>query len=116
MKCRVVPRRVTLLIFSDTDDTRCLASCQLNINGTKGTIDTLMGGDFYKYLLEHGTSIFFKDLKLDEVSAMVSKSHIRLLKRYLGESLVITEVHPVSIEDVSTKFVWITMTQKNPLG
>lgn len=111
MKYKVLPRRVTLLVYADDDPINYTASCQVNINGNRGTIDTLMGGDFYKLLVEQGFDVF-KDMGLVEVSAMVSTSHIRLLKRYLKEKIIITEEGGIFMEGIPRDFVWVRITEK----
>lgn len=110
MKYEILTRRVTILIYDeDYSDINYVASCQVNINGSRGTIDTLNGKDFYKFLLEHGLKPF-NDLGLDEVSAAVSLAHLRLLKRMLGNIIYIEEVgEPFKIG--KAEVIWIRMTE-----
>jgi hypothetical protein len=110
MRYEVIPRRVTLLIYDETySDINYVASCQVNINGTKGTIDTLNGKDFYKFLQEYGLKPF-KDLGLNEVSAAVSLLHLRLIKRMLGSIIHIEEVgEPFKIG--KAEVIYIRMTE-----
>ena len=113
MKYKILPRRVTLLIYDDKDLAKYTASCQININGTKGTIDTLMGGDFYKFLIENGFDIF-KSIGLEEVGAMMSTAHIKLLRRYLGDRVDIKVGNIINLESIPKEFVWVVITEKKP--
>jgi hypothetical protein len=113
MQYKFLPRRVTLLVFDDKDNVNYTAACQININGKYGTIDTLVGGDFYKMLAEYGYQPF-KDLGLVEISAAVTYAHLRLLKRQLRD-IKITEVEEPSTEDSHLKLCWIRITEKSPL-
>lgn len=115
MRYKILPRRVTLVIYKNETDTAYSASCQININGSHGTIDTLVGGDFYVFLARRGYQIF-KDLGLTEVYAAVVPAHLRLLKRYLKHSdLVITELHTntANYDGVDIELVWIKITEKS---
>lgn len=112
MKYKILPRRVSLLIYDDVDSNNYTAACQININGRHGTIDTLIGSDFYKFLAKYGYQPF-KDLGLIEVSAAVTKAHLRLLRRTLKD-INITEIDDsVEIGD-NLKLCWIRMTEKSP--
>lgn len=115
MKYKVLTRRVSLLVFKDSDPTNYSAACQININGKHGTIDTLIGKDFYELLHEHGYKPF-KDLGLIEVSAAMTPAHLRLLRMYLKDinSIVITEVEEPEEFGPNLKLVWVRMTEKSP--
>lgn len=116
MKYKTLIRRVTLLVFNDNDSVNYTASCQININGVHGTIDTLIGGDFYNFLAEYGYQPF-KDLGLVEVSAAVTKPHLRLLKAKLKNinTVVITKIGEPEEVGPNLKLYWIRMTEKSPL-
>lgn len=110
MKYKIVPRRVSLLIYSEEDPVNYIASCQININGTKGTIDTLNGKDFYKFLAQHGISVF-ESLGLDEIGAAVSPAHLRLLKRILPKEVALEETGGL-FEIGSAAVTWIRLTRR----
>lgn len=114
MKYKVLTRRVTLLIFGK-DPVNYSAACQININGRHGTIDTLIGSDFYEFLSEYGYKPF-KDLGLVEVSAAVTEAHLRLLRRRLKD-IDIEITHTEEPEEVgpNLKLCWVRMTEKKPL-
>ena len=116
MKYKTLIRRVTLLVFNDHDSVNYTASCQININGVHGTIDTLIGNNFYKFLAEYGYKPF-RDLGLIEVSAAVTESHLRLLKTKLKNVniVVITEIEEPEEVGPNLKLHWIRMTEKSPL-
>lgn len=115
MKYKTLTRRVTLLVFNDNDSVNYTAACQININGTHGTIDTLLGSDFYKFLHKYGWGPF-GDLGLKEVSAGVTVSHLKLLKRYLKHINVnIVEENTSEKIDHELSLHWIRMTEKSPL-
>lgn len=113
MKYRMLPRRVTLLIFNDNDPVNYTAACQININGKHGTIDTLLGSDFYKFLAKYGYQPF-EDLGLVEVSAAVTSAHLRLLQQKLKNihTVVITEIEEPEEIGPNLKLCWIRMTKK----
>lgn len=116
MKYKVLTRRVTLLIFNDNDSVNYTASCQININGVHGTIDTLIGSDFYKFLEKYGYQPF-KDLGLIEVSAAVTAAHLRLLRTRLKDinTIIITDIEEPEKVGPNLKLHWIRMTEKSPL-
>lgn len=115
MKYKILPRRVTLLIFNDNDPINYSAACQININGCHGTIDTLIGTDFYSFLAEHGYQPF-KDLGLIEISAAVTEAHLRLLKRRLKNiNIKITEIEEPEEVGPNLKLCWVRMSEKSPL-
>ena len=115
MQYKFLTRRVTLLIFSDNDNVNYTAACQININGIHGTIDTLVGGDFYKMLSQYGYQPF-KDLGLVEVSAAVTPAHLRLLRRQLQNiNIKITETEEPRTDNNTITLHWIRMTEKSPL-
>lgn len=109
MKYEILTRRVTLLIYGK-DSNNYSSTCQININGNRGTIDTLVGGDLYKFLQINGFDVF-KNLGLTEVYACMTPSHIRLLKRYLNKILdidVSSNIFKNGLVDVQ----WVKMTEK----
>jgi hypothetical protein len=109
MKYKLLTRRVTLVIYSDHDEVNYTASCQININGNKGTIDTVNGKDFYRFIKEKGLQPF-KDLGLSEVSGAISKAHFRLMKRSLkGISEVIEDGEIYSVEEGKIDLIWVTI-------
>lgn len=110
MKYKVLPRRVTLLVYPEFDNVNYTASCQININGVHGTIDSLSGKDFYKFLLIHGYKPF-KDLGLVEVSASISPAHLRLLKTKLKDTIKILELGEPEEVAPGIKLCWIKMTE-----
>ena len=116
MKYKTLIRRVTLLVFNDHDSVNYTASCQININGVHGTIDTLIGSDFYKFLEKYGYKPF-KDLGLQEVSAAVTAAHLRLLRIKLKDvnTVVITGIEEPEEVGPNLKLYWIRMTEKSPL-
>lgn len=112
MKYEILTRRVTILIYDeDYSDINYVASCQVNINGSRGTIDTLNGKDFYKFLSNEGVSLFFDKLKLTEVGAAVSIPHMRLIKKSLREHINLEQVGP-PFNIGKAEVVWIRMTRK----
>jgi hypothetical protein len=112
MKYKILPRRVTLLIFNDNDSVNYSAACQVNINGQHGTIDTLIGKDFYKFLAENGYKPF-EDLGLVEVSAAVTPAHCRLLQARLKgiKTIQVTEIEEPEKDAPGLKLCWIRMTK-----
>ena len=108
-------RRVTLLIFDGNSEVNYSAACQININGSHATIDTLLGKDFYKFLLEYGYAPF-KKLGLVEVRAAVTPAHLRLLKQKLKDidTVVITDIEEEECIGPDLKLHWISMTEKKP--
>lgn len=108
MKYKLLPRRVSLLVYDDNDELNYIASCQINITGNRGTIDTLNGKGFYKFLAEKGIQLFI-DLELEEIQAAVSPAHLRLMKRSLkNQPIVITEEGGM----FNPPLVWIKITKK----
>jgi hypothetical protein len=116
MKYKILPRRVTLLIFNDKDPINYSAACQININGTHGTIDTLIGKDFYRFLEEKGYKPF-KDLGLEEICAAVTPAHCRLIQRRLKSinTIQVTEIEEPEENTPGLKLCWLRMTEKSPL-
>jgi hypothetical protein len=111
MKHKVLVRRVSLLIFNDEDTDNYSACCQININGTHGTIDSLLGTDFYLFLKTHGFDVF-KNLGLKEVACNVSTAHLTLIKRYLKHTNI--DIHEVDKHKHTDDFIlnWITFKEK----
>jgi hypothetical protein len=111
MKHRILQRRVTLLIYDDNDSVNYISSCQININGKHGTIDSLVGAGFYNWLAEHGFKPF-SELGLVEVSAAMTAAHYRLLRTKLAEinTIKITAVTEPSDTD-ELKLYWIQMKE-----
>lgn len=110
MKYKIVPRRYSLLVYDESDTKNYVASCQINVNGTKGTIDTLNGTMFYKFLAEYGIEVF-EELGLDEIGAAISPAHLRLLKKVLPTYVHIEEVGGLfNIGDAEV--VWVRLTRK----
>lgn len=115
MKYKILTRRATLLVYEENDPVNYTAACQININGRHGTIDTLLGTGFYKFLSKYGYKPF-KDLGLVEVSAGVTRAHLRLLRRELngiGDINIEETGEPVEI-DSGIQLHWIRMTEKSP--
>lgn len=114
MKYKVLTRRVTLLIFGK-DPVNYSAACQININGLHGTIDTLIGSDFYEFLSEYGYQPF-KDLGLVEVSAAVTEAHLKLLRRRLKNiNIEITKIEEPEEVGPNLTLCWVRMIEKKPL-
>lgn len=115
MKYKFLTRRVTLLVFSDHDPINYSACCQININGTHGTIDSLVGKDFYEFLHEHSYKPF-ADLGITEVCAAMTPAHLRLLKMYLKDidTICIDHVEMPTESSNPVKLCWVKMTQKKP--
>ncbi len=111
MKYKFLQRRVTLLIFDDNDPVNYTASCQININGRHGTIDSLVGSGFYAWLSEYGWKPF-ADLGLIEVSAAMTPAHYRLLRSKLAgiKTIKIAEITEPD-ENGDIKLYWIRMTK-----
>ena len=108
MHYELFPRRVSLLVYEDIGDVNYTASCQININNGYGTIDTLNGKDFYKFLAEKGLEPFLK-LGLKEVRAALAPAHFRLLKRVLKGKINIEEMDKYTHEGI--ELVWVKMTE-----
>lgn len=111
MKFKILPRRVTVLVYGDEDSTNYTASCQVNINGNRCTIDTLMGGDFYKIWLKKELNLF-KELNVIEICAAVNSGHLKLLKRYFKDSLNFEEEGGVFIPGTDKELIWVRITEK----
>ena len=112
MNYKILPRRVSILVFSEGDDTNYTASCQLNINGNKGTIDSLVGSDFYKFIKEYGFKPF-NDLGLLEVTACMTLAHKRLLTRYLKNTdMDIVEQAGVFVSKNNVELIWVLLTRR----
>ena len=110
MHYKIIPRRVSLLIYDDSDPIKYTASCQININGTYATLDTLNGKDFYKFLMEKGLQPFL-DLGITEVRALITKQHLRLLKKVMSAAVVIKEEDSKSFLGID--FVWVSMVERD---
>lgn len=111
MKFKILPRRVTVLVYGDKDSVNYTACCQVNINGNRCTIDSLMGGDFYKMWLT-GQLNLFKELNVVEIAASVKTGHLKLLRRYFAKKYNFTEEAGVFIEGIQEELVWIRITEK----
>jgi len=111
MKFKILPRRVTVLVYGDDNSVNYTASCQVNINGNRCTIDSLMGGDFYKMWLS-GKLNLFKELNVIEICAAVKIGHLKLLKKYFKDKYNIIEEAGLFIEGTSDELVWIRITEK----
>lgn len=101
---------MSLLVYEDDDEIHYVASCQININGTHATLDTLNGKGFYKFLAEKGLQPFL-ELGITEVRAMVTRQHLRLLKKVMSAAIIVTEESTLSIHDID--FVWISMVERD---
>lgn len=108
MHYELFPRRVSLLIYQDIGNANYIASCQININNGYGTIDTLNGRDFYKFLAEKGLEPFLK-LGLKEVRAALAPAHFRLLKRVLKDKVNIEEMDKYTHEGI--ELVWVKISE-----
>ena len=115
MKYKYLTRRVTLLIFNDHDPINYSACCQININGNRGTIDSLVGKAFYEFLHEYGY-IPFKELGLVEVCAAMTPAHLRLLKMYLKdiETVCIDHIDEPEPDGSTLRLCWVRMVEKKP--
>lgn len=111
MKYLILPRRVSLLILGKEDSNNYTASCQININGKYGTIDSLIGSDLYVFLKANGFNVF-KELGLIEVSAVVSDSHLILIKRYLKNTNISIIENNRYKESENFYFNYITFKEK----
>jgi hypothetical protein len=100
-----------MLIFKKGEKHNYSSSCQININGNKATIDTLIGGDFYDIVKREGFAPF-KELGLIEVNAITTKSHFRLLNRHLKHSDIHVEETGDSFQLDDTELIWIKFTPK----
>jgi hypothetical protein len=115
MKYKFLVRRVTLLVFDDNDPINYAACCQININGTHGTIDSLVGKSFYEFLHEYGYKPF-SDLGLVEVSAAMTPAHLRLLKMYLKDidTVCVDHIEEPEPDGSALRLCWVKMIQKKP--
>ena len=115
MKYIMAPRRVTLLIYGDEDSPNYTASCQININGSYATLDTLIGPDFYKFLSEHGFAPF-KELGIKHVGAIVTVAHSKLILRRLKtiDSIEVEMVGPPEESIGGAQLCLITFKEKSP--
>ena len=111
MKYKFLTRRVSMLVFDDNDPVNYVASCQININGNDGTIDTLNGKDFYKCLRQYGVKPF-KELGLDEVRACVTPAHLRIIKANLSDAMNINTLGEFTSAE-GIELVWISFTEKS---
>lgn len=111
MKYKLIPRRLSLLIYEDDDPVNYVASCQLNINGNKCTIDTLNGEKFYKFLKEVDIVKLFEDIGVSELGIAVSEAHYRLILRELRHKNI-NIVKQDSFNFHSIKLNWVVITPK----
>jgi hypothetical protein len=113
MRYEILPRRYTLLIYDDNtpDTVNYSASCQINVNGNRGTIDTLNGKDFYKFLSIHGIEPFEK-LGLEEIGAVLTIPHLRLLKKCLPKNVKLEEVGGTFSVGEANDLVWVRLTKE----
>lgn len=107
MRYKLVPRRVSLLIYDDTDSINYTASCQININGTKGTIDTVNGRGFFKFINLYAKKVFRDELGLTEVGAAVAEPMLRKIQSIPG-IIVSIDKELTSVDEIS--LYWITIT------
>ena len=110
MHYKILVRRVTLLVYPEGDNINYSASCQVNINGVHGTIDSLSGKDFYKFLMINGYKPF-KDLGLKDVSASITPAHLRLLQSKLKDSIKIIELGSPEEVAPGLELCWIKMIE-----
>lgn len=109
MRYELVPRRVTLLMYSDDDvsNINYSSSCQININGTKGTIDTVNGKDFFKFMNIHAKEVLVDKLGLTEVGAAVGEPMLRKIQKIPG---ITVTVSPEMTNVNGIELYWINIT------
>lgn len=88
MRYELINRRVTLLMYSD-DSINYSSSCQININGTRGTIDTVNGRDFFKFMSVHAKEVFADKLGLSELGAAVAEPMLRKIQKIPGITVTV---------------------------
>lgn len=108
MKYKLIPRRVSLLMYDDDDSINYTSSCQININGTKGTIDTVNGKGFFKFMAQNAIKVFKEELGLTEVGAAVAEPMLRKIKNIPGIS-VLVDKELTNVDGIPLYWIKITL-------
>lgn len=109
MRYELITRRVTLLMYDDNDTINYSSSCQININGTIATIDTVNGKAFFKFMNMHWKEVFVDKLGLTEIGAAVAEPMLRKIQGIPG---ITVTVHPEMTNVNGVILHWINIKLK----